>query len=670
MGKALQTAGGTGRGKLLNNWKQTKWLLELKDTEIVPTSRKRKADHLVVRSFQQKHAKLEEKFNETNSKLRDISNELESVKKANKNLSVALATNSSGVSHTPKRYKTWEEYTPQYKRVKKKQFACNIKTALSFMEDDNFITTEVKFKSTTTGEQFSVDSNGKTIETEDSMADDNIVQKTLYVKERFRVSNETYHELSMINPSLPSSSSILRAAKKLDMKSSIRLTPGSALGVQQSLRERLQKVISHLSKVDSSFNQNSNLKVKITGDGTSVSRSMHCVVIAFTIIRDVASPNSPGGNHTIAILNTTENYGTLAESLVEIADEIKQTQSIKVDTFEFTIEWFFTADLKYLAIAMGIEAANSRFACIWCKCPSEDRYDVTKKWSIQNENEGARTIENIIQCAKLPKTKKYNNEKCGCIRQPLFPSIATDHVVPDVLHLFLRVSDVLTNLLIMELRRVDGINKNTSYIDRYVKFLNEQCKVSFYMYADKETKKLQWRDLTGPEKIRVFNNFNFNYLFPDMPKVTIIQEIWKQFYSIYKELQSNKVVATTELNKLQGKLNQWMALFTSVYQTKHVTPYMHVMVSHIPEFLKLYGSIAPFSQQGLEKLNNEITKSYFRCTNYHDINALKQLLLKLNRLEELNFNPDCVRTKRVHFCRICKQSGHNCRTCPQNKPNT
>ena len=71
--------------------------------------------------------------------------------------------------------------------------------------------------------------------------------------------------------------------------------------------------------------------------------------------------------------------------------------------------------------------------------------------------------------------------------------------------------------------------------------------------------------MTGPEKIRVFNNFNINYLFPDMPKVTIIQEIWKQFYSIYKELQSNKVVATTELNKLQGKLNQWMALFTSVY---------------------------------------------------------------------------------------------------------
>ena len=129
----------------------------------------------------------------------------------------------------------------------------------------------------------------------------------------------------MANPSLPSSSSIIKEAKKLDKKSSICPTPGRGLGVQQSIRKRICKVTSHLVESDHSFTENSVVRVKITGDGTRVSQSMHCVVIAFTILREVASPIFPSGNRTVAILNTTENYDTLAESLVKISDEIQQT---------------------------------------------------------------------------------------------------------------------------------------------------------------------------------------------------------------------------------------------------------------------------------------------------------------------------------------------------------
>jgi len=59
----------------------------------------------------------------------------------------------------------------------------------------------------------------------------------------------------------------------------------------------------------------------------------------------------------------------------------------------------------------------------------------------------------------------------------------------------------IANLLIVELRCLDGINKNTSYFDKYIKVLNDDCKVSFHKYQDKESKVLKWRDLTGPEKI-------------------------------------------------------------------------------------------------------------------------------------------------------------------------
>ena len=148
-------------------------------------------------------------------------------------------------------------------------------------------------------------------------------------------------------------------------------------------------------------------------------------------------------------------------------------------------------------------------------------------------------------------------------------------------------------------------------------------------------------------------------LFPSLPNADKIQEIWTEFIKIYKKLQS-----TDDLNpdQLQDDVNNWITLFTTIYQTKHVTPYMHILVSHIPQFIKFYGSLACFSQQGLEKLNDEITKDYFRSTNQRDTESLMQLMLKLNRLEELSH--DHCRIKNTYLCQLCKSAGHNSCTCP------
>ena len=91
-----------------------------------------------------------------------------------------------------------------------------------------------------------------------------------------------------------------------------------------------------------------------------------------------------------------------------------------------------------------------------------------------------------------------------------------------------------------------------------------------------------------------------------------------------------------------------------------MTPYIHLLTSHIPEMLELHGSLAAFTQQGVEKLNDIITQDYIKSTNHRDI--LKQVMLKLNRLEDLS-DAGCVRTKVKHVCSKCKQEGHNARTC-------
>ena len=87
----------------------------------------------------------------------------------------------------------------------------------------------------------------------------------------------------------------------------------------------------------------------------------------------------------------------------------------------------------------------------------------------------------------------------------------------------------------------------------------------------------------------------------------------------------------TEVPEFKSKVDHWMQKFLVVYRTKDVTPYMHALMSHVPEFLKLYGNIEFFTQQGMEKYNDITPKNYFRSTNHQGVSAIKQLFLKRKR---------------------------------------
>ena len=52
----------------------------------------------------------------------------------------------------------------------------------------------------------------------------------------------------------------------------------------------------------------STIKVKITGNGTQVSRSMHVLVLAFTILDGNENLSLPSGNHVIAMFNAEEKF--------------------------------------------------------------------------------------------------------------------------------------------------------------------------------------------------------------------------------------------------------------------------------------------------------------------------------------------------------------------------
>lgn len=78
---------------------------------------------------------------------------------------------------------------------------------------------------------------------------------------------------------------------------------------------------------------------------------------------------------------------------------------------------------------------------------------------------------------------------------------------------------------------------------------------------------------------------------------------------------------------------------------------MHVLVTHVPKLSRGVGSPAKSSQQGLKKLNDNITKHCFKSTSHENEEALliRQIMLKLNCLEELT-DQQHYRIKHTHTC--------------------
>lgn len=165
----------------------------------------------------------------------------------------------------------------------------------------------------------------------------------------------------------------------------------------------------------------------------------------------------------------------------------------------------------------------------------------------------------------------------------------------------------------------------------------------------------------GPEKLTVFRKISIPDLLPGFTKADKIQQLWVKFYQIHVSLHKDKF-SEAEICDIEQRSKDWVRSFTSVYHTRHVTPYMHALAMHVPEFLRKYGSLTQFTQQGMEKLNDCTTIAYARSTNHKGSEALKQLLEKRNRVEYLE-DKGHVRTPRTLTCSLCHKSGHNRRSC-------
>ena len=566
----------------------------------------------------------------------------------------------------PDKKKSFNEYTRQHQARVKKQLKDQCETVLSFLGQYEFAPSHIELCNLSTGETETFffeenDAPSSQGSGEELKADDEQVNELnmwLYIKDKFSISNEAWHELAMKADNLYK---LIKHAKDLNSKWDLKDTPGTADGVQISFKDSLLENIQRL-RVSGLLENGKTIKIKISGDGTNIGKRLSVVNITYTILNEDKVAMSEKGNYLLAVIKAKESYETLAESLKDLIKEMELLTEITLDNITYPLEYFLGGDWKFLASVCGIGGANADYACIWCLCPKLKRYDISKVWSLLDPDCGARNLEQI---KNYSKSRKFN-----CTHAPLFTFIPLNHVVIDTLHLYLRICDNLIQLLIRQLKVADAIDKKKTYSDnfakekyphmaRYEKYLQDMG-INFNFYIAKDTKMLDYRDLTGPEKVKLFKQINISYLLPNNQHSHIIQDIWDEFSSTIMDLKQN--MDFTEVPEFKSKVDHWMQKFLVVYQTKDVTPYMHALVSHVPEFLKLYGNIEFFTQQGMEKYNDITSKNYFRSTNHQGVSAIKQLFLKRKRAQHLEA-AGCEREKRDYCCSNCHAVGHTIKTC-------
>ena len=87
------------------------------------------------------------------------------------------------------------------------------------------------------------------------------------------------------------------------------------------------------------------------------------------------------GKYFLAMIKTTENYDNLKESLADLNKKMSNLKQITVNNHKYSTVYSLGGDWKFLAHICDPAATNQNFACIWCKCPKHERFDINKKWS-------------------------------------------------------------------------------------------------------------------------------------------------------------------------------------------------------------------------------------------------------------------------------------------------
>ncbi|RHZ79627.1 hypothetical protein Glove_143g87 [Diversispora epigaea] len=339
------------------------------------------------------------------------------------------------------------------------------------------------------------------------------------------------------------------------------------LGVRRSAKDILYYIIPNLQKKRILDPSNPVIHLRISGDGRSVGRKIKHVMITFMILNHENYHHNPDYHYTIALYPGTKKYDNIKFILEPFIEELC---SLKEDGLEIAgILWKF--ELYFNQIG-----------------------DLNKTWNIEKD------IDEI--------SINYNNIN-GHIFPPIFNMIPIGNVVFDELHVFLRITDRLWELVLSEIKE----RANSAHLIR-----------------------------------KLWDGFNSLYCALKNKKTNLLE--------FKKQAKEWLILFLTPSSRNPNDLKNFTK---GLYLPNQITTYMHALVFHGWEFLKKHKQwgVKAFSCSAVEKKNHQQVSTFFRKTFKNGGNllrkksAIQEIMEYENRILYFNYNllsePNKIKKFRV-----------------------
>ncbi|XP_065903646.1 uncharacterized protein [Dysidea avara] len=347
--------------------------------------------------------------------------------------------------------------------------------------------------------------------------------------------------------------------------------------------------------------------------------------------------------HVLSVIKASEEYETIAEGMKGSLDKINsllKDPHITINDEIYDVELFLCSDYKMILLLMGLKKASSQYACVWCKVDQKDRWDTgieDTEYLVTNR----RTLESLYE--------DYREKQYSCKHLPLV-HIETDHIIPDELHLLLRITDILLKNFIATAVAHDKRLMKTRWklkqgpMVRSVILNIRRCGIPFDIWMKKnddessDKSNYSYTSLVGYRKKNLLKFFPSKIpLCHPSTEVKRVAQLWIDFKDLYDLISQRNLL--TQYDLLHQKAKDWVDDYTDLrdvhcsYRPQYVTPYMHILTYHVPHLIRMYGNIKQFSCQAVEKKNDICKSIYFKSSNKWD--APKDIVDHEQRVKKL-----------------------------------